>query len=458
MSNNIKVSIVVPVCNVEPFLRQCLDSIVCQTLEDIEIICVDDGSTDNCPVILDEYASKYDKIKVVHKANAGYGHTMNVGMDMAQGEYIGIVESDDFIEPNMFEIMYNKIVESKLDCIRTDYHYYYDLENGEFYLEDHPRFTEQFEYDTIYEVEKLSGEKFHKYECIRAVWSGLYKTQYIRENNIKFNETPGASFQDVGFTFITAITCKKFMVIPERLYYYRKNNPNSSVKSKGKLLCVKDEYEYIIEHVKKYNIKFHYLDNFINYCFLNNWMNQTERLTNEGIRELYEIIRQYVIDTNMPVLNNNARMLMQDYERYITMRIRQNEDRERSYKRAEEDRLFNKSNPIKTPEEVCVELVEKMSMHDNIVVYGAGIIGQAIYDRFEDAGILDKIDRYVVTKKKSNDETKFNEIPLFELSELVNKKGDVTLIIASTRTNLVEMIGTATELGFTKILTYYDIV
>ena len=100
------VSIVVPVCNVEKFLGECLDSVINQTLKEIEIICVDDGSTDHSLEILREYEKKDSRIIVITKPNSGYGNTMNVGTDAASGEYVGIVESDDYVKENMFEILY----------------------------------------------------------------------------------------------------------------------------------------------------------------------------------------------------------------------------------------------------------------------------------------------------------------------------------------------------------------
>lgn len=102
-----KVSIIIPVYNVEKYLRECLDSVIQQTLQDIEIICVNDGSTDNSLQILKEYAQNDSRIKIIDKPNSGYGQTMNVGMQNATGEYIGIVEPDDYVELDMFETLYN---------------------------------------------------------------------------------------------------------------------------------------------------------------------------------------------------------------------------------------------------------------------------------------------------------------------------------------------------------------
>ena len=112
-----KVSVVVPVYNVDTFLHKCLDSIAEQTLRDIEIVCIDDGSTDNCPQILDEYARKDPRFIVIHKKNEGYGKAMNVGIDRAHGKYIGIVESDDYILPEMYQILYETAEAYQLDAV-----------------------------------------------------------------------------------------------------------------------------------------------------------------------------------------------------------------------------------------------------------------------------------------------------------------------------------------------------
>ena len=122
-----KVSVVVPIYNVEKYLRQCLDSIVNQTLKDIEIICVDDGSTDSSPEIIQEYAAKDSRVKVITKPNSGYGNSMNRGFDLAEGEYVGIVESDDYAELDMFEKLYQRAEKNKLDVVKSGYYFYYSV-------------------------------------------------------------------------------------------------------------------------------------------------------------------------------------------------------------------------------------------------------------------------------------------------------------------------------------------
>ena len=109
-----KISIIVPIYKVESYLKRCIDSILNQTFTDFECILVDDGSPDNCPQICDEYAKKDKRIRVIHKKNGGLSDARNVGIDIAQGEYLGFVDSDDWIHPQMYEILYNGIVENNV--------------------------------------------------------------------------------------------------------------------------------------------------------------------------------------------------------------------------------------------------------------------------------------------------------------------------------------------------------
>ena len=122
----IKVSILVPICNVEKFLDKCLRSIVNQTLKDIEIICINDGSTDNSLEIIKRFTNEDYRIVVIDKSNSGYGDSMNKGMNIAQGEYIGIVESDDFINKDMFMDLYILAKEYNADIVKSNYNLFWE--------------------------------------------------------------------------------------------------------------------------------------------------------------------------------------------------------------------------------------------------------------------------------------------------------------------------------------------
>ena len=119
--SDIKISIIMPVYNVEEYVGKAIESILAQTFTDYEVICIDDGSTDDCGRILDAYAKQDCRFRVVHKPNSGYGKSMNVGLQLAKGEYIAIVESDDFVEEDMLENLYHAAITSEADVIRGRY-------------------------------------------------------------------------------------------------------------------------------------------------------------------------------------------------------------------------------------------------------------------------------------------------------------------------------------------------
>lgn len=272
---NPKVSVIVPVYNVEKYLDTCLKSIIKQTLKDIEIICVDDGSTDNSSTILDRYAKRDNRIKVIHKKNSGYGHTMNVGLDVSKGEYIGIVESDDYISDQMYETLYDAAKNNSLDVVKSD-HYTFsgdDLQIKKQYhyicpLDYYNRIINVQNQPTIYSFEMMN-------------WTGIYKSDFLKNNKIRHNETPGASFQDNGFWFQTITLANKIMFLNKAFYYYRQDNPNSSINSKEKVFCICDEYAYISEFLKNHKE----LGEEVYRCFFEkkvfNYLNSYNRISDE---------------------------------------------------------------------------------------------------------------------------------------------------------------------------------
>lgn len=231
-----KVSIIMPACNVENFIEECMDSIIHQTLEDIEIICVDDGSTDTTGKILDTYASKDKRIKVIHKENSGYGNSMNIGLDNASGEYIGIIETDDFADPDMFEKLYAVAKQNDADVVKSNYYTYVSKpEPTSTFLEVLAPFEK---YNTIF----CPLEFQDIYRVKPCIWTGLYRRSMIIEHAIRFNETPGASYQDTSFAFKIWTSANRVILVKDAYLHYRTDNSNSSVKSSAKIFCLCDEY------------------------------------------------------------------------------------------------------------------------------------------------------------------------------------------------------------------------
>lgn len=132
------ISVIVPVYNVEKYLSKCIDSILAQTYKNLEIILVDDGSPDNCPKICDEYAKKDNRIKVIHKENGGLSAARNVALDIAKGEYIGFVDSDDFIAEDMYEVLYN--LAEKYNAEISSVSFYKVIENNIITIRDSRKF------------------------------------------------------------------------------------------------------------------------------------------------------------------------------------------------------------------------------------------------------------------------------------------------------------------------------
>lgn len=252
-----KVSIVISSLNSINYIDECLQSVINQTLKDIEVICVDANSTDGTLEYLKGLEKKDKRVKVIVSDKKSYGYQMNLGINAAKGEYLGIVESDDYIKLNMYERLYK--VAKKQDCEVLKC----DIEN--FWGN---RENRVFKYDPICYIDGLYNKLFDKkiletaesnliISLIKDTWNmnppGLYKLDFIKKFNIRLNETLGASYQDTGFWFMMQVLAQKIYFLNESYYYYRRDNENSSCNSKSKVYCICDEYDFMREFLNKYS-------------------------------------------------------------------------------------------------------------------------------------------------------------------------------------------------------------
>ncbi len=241
-----KVSVIVPFYNSEIYIQECLESLLNQSLTELEILCIDDGSTDDSLRIVKECRERDDRIKLISKPNKGYGHSMNLGMSLATGEYVGILESDDYILPNMFERLYDVVKNNNLDFVKSDF--------SKFYRTDGVETTE------VVRICRLRPSLYGKVlnpsvtpellDVIMNTWTGIYKLDFLRKFDIRHNESPGASYQDNGFWFQTFCLGERVMFLNEIFYHVRRDNPYSSVKNTGKVYCMTEEYEFILNFLK----------------------------------------------------------------------------------------------------------------------------------------------------------------------------------------------------------------
>lgn len=230
-----QISVLVPIYNVERYLAPCLDSLAAQSFEDFEVICINDGSTDGSRGIIQRYLDADPRFRVVDKPNSGYGASMNLGLSEARGRYVAILESDDLFVPRALELLHSAAEGCGAQVSKADFELYW---------------SEGERHERCHVVPKgLAGrcvcpldegrEVFYRQP---SIWSGLYRRDFLEQNDIRFLETPGASYQDAGFGFKVWAAAERACFLSESVLLYRQDNEASSVRSPGKVFCVMDEY------------------------------------------------------------------------------------------------------------------------------------------------------------------------------------------------------------------------
>jgi len=217
-----KVSVLVPIYGVEKFLKEALDSVLKQTMTDIEIILVDDGSKDACPQIVDEYAQKDSRIIAIHKENGGYGSAMNVGLAKATGEYIAILEPDDYIESNMYEDLYKIAKEFDSDIVKSCY--FDNLQSKEETRILKVKWNDKIPENKSFTIKECPYFLYYH----PSIWSCIYKKEFLDNHDIKFIEAPGSGWTDNPFQVQTMCLAQRINYTSKAYYYWRRLNRNES--------------------------------------------------------------------------------------------------------------------------------------------------------------------------------------------------------------------------------------
>ena len=290
------ISVIVPVYNVERYIRQCVESILEQTYADLEIILVDDGSTDGSGSICDEYKLKDDRVVVIHKCNGGLSDARNAGLDIARGEYIGFVDSDDYIEPDMYEVLYK-------NCER----YAADLATARFVKfntqgEDRKNFTENIEVFSREEMLRLFIVGDRRYEITMSVWDRLYKRELI--SDLRF--PVGKCYEDIVFSTKVIEKSKINVYIDRALYHYRLREDSISGEdfndyNRAPLRIITDlipELErrilFLDEKGEKEladECRYQYIDNMFKYLTLFKWDSNTDEILKNKISNYCEQVK-----------------------------------------------------------------------------------------------------------------------------------------------------------------------
>ncbi len=232
------ISVIIPVYNVEKYIRQCLNSIIAQTYTNLEIILVDDGSTDNSGKICDEYAKKDNRIKVIHKQNEGLPSARNVALKVCSGQYVGFVDSDDHISSDMYEYLYNLITENNADISMCN-----------MFIEKNEQRIKSNIIDTLYKC--VTQEEFFKFPCWRVVWNKLYRSSLLRN----FSFTSGISYgEDTLFLFEVITHSDKMAIGNKQKYYYRENSSSITHKFNKRNMQYLDIEKRIMDYAKVNNL------------------------------------------------------------------------------------------------------------------------------------------------------------------------------------------------------------
>lgn len=285
-----KISVIVPVYNVEDYLENCVRSIVFQTYQNLEIILVDDGSTDNSGVMCDQLAKKYSRIIVIHKENGGLSSARNAGMDIMTGDYVAFVDSDDYIHPKTYSIALSAMINLDVEVVEFNYQKYYDFKP-----------VQSFEKIDNYNISILTIEDYLKgfyygFKSSFNAWSKIFKKEVIF--GLKFPE--GKLMEDVFFQNLYLKKIDKIGKIYNQLYYYNVRN--------GSIMTSKITHEYNADFEAFYD--------------RNNWLkvkfpNLVELDINKTIRYFYNRINRILDqenDTNMYIRIALVKLVKPYYE------------------------------------------------------------------------------------------------------------------------------------------------
>lgn len=248
-----EISVIVTVHNAEKYLRECLESVIKQTFADIEILCMDGGSTDLTPQILEEYAEKDKRIRIINDPNTSYGHKVNRGVQEARGKYISVLESDDSYREDMLEKLYAVMKQYSPDFVNADYLESYDVAGERYYS------LVQMYRDEDYGYLQESGKRPENMRQIPRYWTGLFQKEFLLREDIRMNESPGAAFQDLSFRFLTSALAKTSYHLKEAVYFYRSDNPDSSVYDAKKAVITADEFAFLKGELQKREITDQYI-------------------------------------------------------------------------------------------------------------------------------------------------------------------------------------------------------
>ena len=243
IDHSVKVSVLMPSYNVADYIDECIKSVLSQDFSEIELLCLDAGSIDGTIDIIEAYAAKDNRISFIKCSKRSYGAQMNIGLRRSRGKYVIIVETDDYVTPNMISTLYKSAEKNEAEMVKGAYFKVYESKDGR-------RVERAFHYIP---ARVREGVPFSPYSDLSIhlwdpnIWCGIYRTDFLKNNAIEFHETRGAAFQDIGFKHRVLSKAKRIMYIDTPLYYYRLTRNEASTWNNQCLYNTYYEYSSLLE-------------------------------------------------------------------------------------------------------------------------------------------------------------------------------------------------------------------
>lgn len=368
MSEKVKVSVILPSYNVGQYIDECLQSVVNQTLLDIEIICVDADSVDGTKEIIGSYLSD-SRVKLVTSQKKSYGYQVNLGMSLAHGEYVSVVETDDFIAADMLEKLYSIAKKEDADIVKCGYYAFITGLDGKYLTNE-----VSLDRDGI-----ISGGPFSFIDyCNKSqetdpfIWNAIYKRNFLLDNAISLNESPGAAFQDCGFRYQVYAYVNRAIYVDNAYYYYRRDNDSSSMFNPKGLVFNYNECSFLADKMQLAingdNLKAHFIaENIIatmltsyRFCLLNHIKDEMLAETMNNFRNLIKQMldsKALILDDLSENMKNEVLLLMDSYEKYASFVEEKLSDLDKN----------------------ATDFIENIKKANGIVVFGSGRIGKSVY-------------------------------------------------------------------------------
>ena len=357
-----EVTIIVPIHNSEKYLKECIKSALDQTFYDIEILCIDGGSTDLSFEIIKELREEDSRIQYIRDSNTSYGHKINLGINIARGKYIAILESDDRMCSEFIKRSYDIARASGADIVDVDFYELFNYKGKEFNC------SVRKYYPNTYGHLIKKFDSFNRDSVIRGIWTALFRKEFLLKNKIQLNESKGASYQDFSFLFLVSLLSESTYHLMVPLYQYRKDNVASSVKDDHKIFEIAEECDFLKCDLEKRKVcdrniwRLYYMKKYEAYYW--NYF----RLSSQARKVFMEKYMEELMDD---VEQGNLRREMVNADEYQTTFLLLDDKNEFINRVTERDQYLSLTK-------LCYILDE--SKDRDLVIFGAGSWGSKIVD------------------------------------------------------------------------------